>query len=569
MQILVTRKRKKWANGTVSIGGMSSSASSDTSVDKSAIKAHRTFVEVVLGDSGAQPTKISEPQQQKLAAETTSRIEKLERLIALVGDDEPLAGHKASLERDLAAAKNKFPRALGTLQLRLRKSQSTFPVRRLVSNSSLRTLRKQNLFLRHAQYHFSGKKVVWPSCGRSSSQCLQTWMLTRQNSKSWNNKKLISSVCWQPNVVQLNLPRNRKLFKTFKPRSRRNVAGEQGNLLHFCVVSWNVAGIPLDDLDVWLQRVSDHFPWDLICLQEGFKRLNGVEIRGGHGVFTPCRQLGSLRSPAIIVRSGSACDDVVFLASDTRWLAVKSESMKMIFVSLHLPHRRISLVACTSIFTVLREALLGYRGAYRFVFGTDTNTHLWGCSDGRLIGNSVPPPLGGLSQKDADKLVCLTEFLHEFELRADNTWTEVATPTRRAWSSVKNLLVEIAEEESQMDFLLSSSSTHLEDCRVEQSLHFRSDHWPIVSNYVFGPPINLDRVRFKRCPVKWSPSEFWFHRVNEFSADWSDPLSAFGCWAQIARECCLPVERKVDFNTIFKTCFRFVDNDWIQIGAVR
>ena len=32
------------------------------------------------------------------------------------------------------------------------------------------------------------------------------------------------------------------------------------------------------------------------------------------------------------------------------------------------------------------------------------------------------------TQKDADKLVCLTEFLYEFDLRADNTWTEVATP---------------------------------------------------------------------------------------------------------------------------------------------
>ena len=180
------------------------------------------------------------------------------------------------------------------------------------------------------------------------------------------------------------------------------------------------------------------------CLQEGFKRLNGVETRGGHGIFTPCRQLGGLRSPAIIVRSGSACVDVVFLASDTCWLAVRSESLKMILVSLLLPHRRMS----TSIFTVLREFLLEYRGAYRFVFGTDTNTHLWGCSDGRLIGNSVPP----LSQKDADKLVCLTEFLYEFDLRADNTWTEVATPTRRAWSSVKNLLVETAEEKSQMYF---------------------------------------------------------------------------------------------------------------------
>ena len=61
-------------------------------------------------------------------------------------------------------------------------------------------------------------------------------------------------------------------------------------------------------------------------------------------------------------------------------------------------------------------------------------------------------------------------------------------------------------------------------------------------------PNNSDRDRFKRCPVKWSPSELWFHRVNEFSADWSDPLSAFGQWAQIARECRLPAERKVDFQ---------------------
>ena len=108
---------------------------------------------------------------------------------------------------------------------------------------------------------------------------------------------------------------------------------------------------------------------------------------------------GGLWSPAIIVRSGAACDDVVFLAFDTRWPAVRSESMKMIFVSLHLPHRRISLVDYTSFFTILREALLVYRGVYRFVFGTDTNTRLWGCSDGRLIGNSVPPPFAGLSQK--------------------------------------------------------------------------------------------------------------------------------------------------------------------------
>ena len=170
------------------------------------------------------------------------------------------------------------------------------------------------------------------------------------------------------------------------------------------------------------------------------------------------------------------------------------------------------------------------------------------------------------TQKDADKLVCLTEFLYEFDLRADNTWTEVATPTRRAWSSVKNLLVETAEEESQIDFLLSSSSIHLEDCCDEQSLHFRSDHWPIVSNYVFGSPNYSDHERFKRCPVKWSPSEFWSHRVNEFSADWTDPLSAFGQWAQIARECRLPAGREVVFQDNLQDLLQLrrqhLDSDW-------
>ena len=335
---LVTRKRKKWASGTVSPGGdNSSSASSASSVDKSAIKAHRTFLEVVLGDSGSQPTKHSEPERQKLAAETTSRIEKIERLIALVGDDESLAGHKASLERDLAAAKKQVTKSSRPVAVEIEEKSKYISREKTRLQQLSETLRRQNLFWRHPQFHISGKRVVWPSCGRSSYQCRQIWTSTSQKSKIWSAGNSSSSVCWQSNVVQFRLPRNRKLFKTFKPRSRRNVAGEAGNSLHLCVISWNVAGIPLDDLDVWLQQVSDHFPWDLICLQEGFKSLNGIGIGGGHGIFTPCRH-------AIIVRSGSACDDVVFLASDTRWLAVRSESMKVIFVSLHLPHRRTSLV---------------------------------------------------------------------------------------------------------------------------------------------------------------------------------------------------------------------------------
>ena len=133
--------------------------------------------------------------------------------------------------------------------------------------SSLRTLRKQNLFWRHAQCHSSGKRVVWPSCGRCSYLCRQIWMSTCKKSKTWSVKRLRSFVCW----LQFCLPRNRKLSKTFKPLSRRSVAGEAGNSLHLCVISWNVAGIPLDHLDVWLQQVSDHFPWDLTCFARRFQ----------------------------------------------------------------------------------------------------------------------------------------------------------------------------------------------------------------------------------------------------------------------------------------------------------
>ena len=236
------------------------------------------------------------------------------------------------------------------------------------------------------------------------------------------------------------------------------------------------------------------------------------------------------------MRSGSVCDDAVFLASDSLWLAVKSESLKMIFVSVHLPHRRISLVDYTSTFSVLREALLMYRGAFRFVLGADTNTQLWGCSDGRLICNSVLPSGADQTQKDADKLTCLAEFLFEFDLRADNTWTEVAMPTRRAWSSVKHPLAMEGEEETQMDYLMSSSSIGLEECYVEQAIDFRSDHWPIVSNYILSSPNTSPRGKFKRSPLNWSPSESWNVRIRECSADWSDPLSVLGQWAQIARE---------------------------------
>ena len=129
----VTKKKKRTSSV---VDGESSVAPADDS----APKGHRTFLEVVLGDGRTQPTRHSELERQKLAAEKTSRIEKLERLIAMVGDDESMAGHKASLERDLAAARRQAIHS--PLQLKSKRSQIGFLVKRPVSNSSLRTMKK-------------------------------------------------------------------------------------------------------------------------------------------------------------------------------------------------------------------------------------------------------------------------------------------------------------------------------------------------------------------------------------------------------------------------------------------
>ena len=86
----------------------------------------------------------------------------------------------------------------------------------------------------------------------SSHQRLRIWTLMQQNSLLWNVRSCNSSRHWRSNVVLSCSPRNRKQLRTFRPRLRRSAAGSVFNPLRLCAISWNVAGIPLDDLDLWL-----------------------------------------------------------------------------------------------------------------------------------------------------------------------------------------------------------------------------------------------------------------------------------------------------------------------------
>ena len=66
------------------------------------------------------------------------------------------------------------------------------------------------------------------------------------------------------------------------------------------VLSWNVAGLAEDCTDMFLSQISMLVDWDVLLLQECFRKLDGVDV-GVHELFTPSELLGGLRCPAVIV----------------------------------------------------------------------------------------------------------------------------------------------------------------------------------------------------------------------------------------------------------------------------
>ena len=66
------------------------------------------------------------------------------------------------------------------------------------------------------------------------------------------------------------------------------------------VLSWNVAGLSEDSTDIFLSQISMLTDWDVVLLQECFRKLDGVNV-GAHELFTPCELLGGLRCPAVIM----------------------------------------------------------------------------------------------------------------------------------------------------------------------------------------------------------------------------------------------------------------------------
>ena len=66
------------------------------------------------------------------------------------------------------------------------------------------------------------------------------------------------------------------------------------------VLSCNVAALARDCTYIFLSQISMLPDWDVLLLQECFRKLDGVNV-GAHEFFTPSELLGGLRCPAVIV----------------------------------------------------------------------------------------------------------------------------------------------------------------------------------------------------------------------------------------------------------------------------
>ena len=133
------------------------------------------------------------------------------------------------------------------------------------------------------------------------------------------------------------------------------------------VLSWNVACLAEDCTDIFLSQISMRTDWDVLLLQECFRKLDGVDV-GTHEFFTRPELLGGLRCPAVIVnQKWSGQSKVVGVAA--RWTAVELGE-QLTLISAHLLCKGSKLGEFEATLTEIQEFLNG-RPKQHVILGGD------------------------------------------------------------------------------------------------------------------------------------------------------------------------------------------------------
>ena len=107
-----------------------------------------------------------------------------------------------------------------------------------------------------------------------------------------------------------------------------------------------MAGVATDELDLFFAETYAVFAWDILMLQEGFVKTEGIQSDCKHVIYTPEQIVTGLRTPAIVVNE-KCHGKSRLLSCGIRLVAVelRMHHITTIFVSVHLPHARAKLAA--------------------------------------------------------------------------------------------------------------------------------------------------------------------------------------------------------------------------------
>ena len=288
--------------------------------------------------------------------------------------------------------------------------------------------------------------------------------------------------------------------------------------------TWNVAGIVEEQFDLFVEQLSDHYPWDFILLQETFQRTEGIQLGAGHVLFTSSTLLGKLRCPAILVNERWAAS-ATFAGSRNRWVAIDINETTVL-ISLHLPHRGHHVnefIACLEELKVFLSTV----GGRRVFLGMDANTCVGSVVDYVHIGEGAT--LQAYDPMNSERALLLHDFLVQYGLCLVNTFKddpEELRYTRTNWSGFGS---------TQIDFLAFPLQTHCTDAGVDQSMTFSTDHrmvWASIKCQM-QPIVNRSKLA---APRNWRPSDSWADAAAELAWEWDDWEDIACRWTHAARK---------------------------------
>ena len=294
------------------------------------------------------------------------------------------------------------------------------------------------------------------------------------------------------------------------------------------MVSWNLAGIPAGELDTFVGHVSLHMMWDVMTIQEGFRKQEGLNS-GGHELYTaPQLTKGNLRCPAILIHQRWAGQST-YLDGGTRWLAVSLWETATI-LSIHLPHSGCKISDFQDTLSEV-HGFLEKRPKGALLLGMDCNVSLAGVVDRDLIGEAVMERPGRiLSVQEKERQALLVEFMEEHSLMACNAWQNTEHPelmcTRQAWSD---------GQKAQIDFIMASQDWYLQDTWIDQYTHAATDHRPVCAELTKRILCGY-KPKFTKKPrslLNWQPGDNWTEKAKETLKE--DGLENWREWTERVR----------------------------------